>query len=539
MTAPRPSVVLPDRAVGLAGLAARIRPWAGVSGTTWPSLLAVAAGMVAMGWIAALLVGRVDGLSAPPYDLAFFQQVIWNVGYKSQWLSSFHEGSFLGLHFSPILVVPALVERLVWADVRVLSVFHAVAIGALVPAAFLFLRAALRPSRAAGAIAAGLAIGIPLWGSMQDVIRSDFHPEVAGVGLALLAGWAGLSGRPRAMWAFAILALVTREDLAYAVGVIGLVVAARGRGNLRRHGRILALVAASWAVVVFSLLMPWLRDGAGSDTARYYAWLGGGLGVLAAPVTMTERVVAALTRPEPWFVVAGMTVSLLGLPLVRPRWGVLILPPLLALLLSSHRWQANVALQYSLILVVPLLVSAGLGGRRVIVAATRAQRRWRRRSIDDPARSVMRRGSTATVRRPSAHMGALLAGALFPAVAGAWIQGSLPPFDRSDPAFLERPASIDRLQRVASGIPVAAVLVADEGLVAPLADRAAIRSLIASAAPPRGAYVLVDREAWSSGPREAQRRGRILEVLRSSARPVLSDDGRFVLWGPQPGGGVP
>lgn len=77
------------------------------------------------------------------------------------------------------------------------------------------------------------------------------------------------------------------------------------------------------------------------------------------------------------------------------------------------------------------------------------------------------------------------------------------------------------------------------GLVAPLADRAAIRSLVAGGFPSRDAYVLVDRDAWSSGKREAQRRGRILEVLRSSARPILADDGRFVLWGPQPGGGVP
>jgi uncharacterized membrane protein len=490
-----------------------------------------------MGWIAALLIGRVDGLSAPPYDLAFFQQVIWNVGTNGRWVSSFHEGSFLGLHFSPILVVPALVERLVWADVRVLSMFHAAAVGALVPSAFLFLRALLRPSRMAGALAAALAIGIPVWGSLQNVIRSDFHPETAGVGLALLAGWAGLTERPRAMWVLAILALATREDLAYAVGVIGLVVAARGRGGLRRHGRILALVAASWAVVVFSLLMPLLRDGAASDTARYYAWLGGGLGVLAAPFTMTERVVAALTRPEPWFVVAGMTVSLLGLPLVRPRWGVLILPPLLALLLSSHRWQANVTLQYSLILLVPLIVSAGLGGRRAIVAATRLRRWWRRRSTSH--RAVVLRPSTARAPGPSALMGALLVCAALPAVAGAWVQGSLPPFDHGDRAFVERSPAIDRLQRFAGGVPDVAQLVADEGLVAPLADRAAIRSLVAGAFPSRNAYVLIDRDAWSSGEWEAQRRGRILEVLRSSARPILADDGRFVLWGPQPGGGVP
>jgi len=541
MTAPRPTVVLPDRAatraVERAGLAARIGSWAGGSATTWPLLMAVAAGVTAVGWIAALLVGRVEGLSAPPYDLAFFQQVIWNAGTNGQWVSSFHKGSFLGLHFSPILAVPGLVERFVGADVRVLSLFHAVAVGAIVPAAFLFLRAALRPNRSAGALAAGLALGIPVWGAMQDVIRSDFHPEAAGVVLALLAGWAGLTGRARAMWVFAVLALATREDLTYAVGVIGLVVAARGRGDIRRHGRILALVAVAWAVIVFGFLMPWIRDGAVSDTGRYYAWLGGGFGVLTAPFTLTDRVVAALTRPEPWFVVAGMLISLLGLPLVRPTWGVLILPPLVALLLSSNRWQANVTLQYSLILVVPLLVAAVLGGRRVIVVVTRLRRRWRRRSTGH--RAVVRRPSTATVRRPSALTGALLLCAALPAVAGAWVQGSLPPFDHGDRAFVQRPAAFDRLLRFAGGVPEAAQLVADEGLVAPLADRAALRSLVAGAFPAREAYVLIDRDAWSSGEWEAHRRGRILEVLRASARPILADDGRFVLWGPQPGGGVP
>ncbi len=538
MTEPLRSAALPVRPVVRARLAARIMPRAGVSAATWPAFLAVAAGVAATGWASLLLVGRVDGLSAPPYDLAFFQQVIWNVGHNGQWVSSFQQGSFLGLHFSPILAVPALVERLIWADARVLSLFHAAAVGALVPAAFLFLRAALRPSRAAGALAAALAIGIPVWGALQDVIRSDFHPETAGVRLALLAGWAGLRGRPRAMWAFALVALATREDLAYAVGVIGLVVAARGRCGLRRHGRILAMVAASWAVIVFGFVMPWIRDGAASDTARYYAWLGGGLGALAAPFTMTDRVVAALTRPEPWFVVAGMVVALLGLPLVRPRWAVLLLPPLVALLLSSHPWQANVTLQYSLILIVPLLVAAGLGGRRVVVVATRLRRRWRWRSTGPRAVPLTRGHSTGTARRSSGLGGAMLLCAALPAVAGAWIQGSLPPFDNGDPAFLARPASIDRLQRVASSVPGEAHLAVDEGLVAPLAGRAAIRSLVASA-PPRDAYVLVDRDAWSSGPWEARRRDQILDVLESSTRPILADDGRFVLWGPQPGGGVP
>ena len=216
-----------------------------------PARLVALATIVAAVWVAILLVNRVDGLAAPPYDLAFFQQVVWNVADRGQWVSSFHEGSFLGLHFSPILAIPALIERLVGPDVRVLNLVHAVAVAALVPATFLFLRALLRPSRHGPALAAVLAVGIPVWGTMQDVIRSDFHPETIGIGLALLAGWAGLTKRHRAMWALALVALATREDVSYAVAVVGLAVAVRGRGSTRRQGRLLVLAAAAWALVVF------------------------------------------------------------------------------------------------------------------------------------------------------------------------------------------------------------------------------------------------------------------------------------------------
>jgi uncharacterized membrane protein len=522
MIGPRSSAALPAPHVERPRIRSRIGPWPGVA-TAWPTLLVAAAGSAATGWVAALLIRRVDGLSAPPYDLAFFQQVVWNVGTTGQWVSSFHQGSFLGLHFSPILVLPILVERFVWADVRILSLFHAAAVGALVPAAFLFLRAALRPSWAAGALAAAIAVVIPVWGAMQDVIRSDFHPETAGIVLALLAGWAGLTGRPRAMWAFAIVALVTREDLSYAVGVIGLFVAARGRGRLRRQGRILAVVAASWAVVVFGLVMPWIRDGAVSDTAHYYAWLGGGLGVLSAPFTMTDKVVAALTRPESWFVFAGLLVSLLGLPLVRPSWAVLVVPPLAAVLLSGHSFQAALRLQYPLILVVPLLVAAAAGGRRAIAIASRRGR----------GRDRQRAGRSA-----GAPLALMLLVAV-PAVAGAWVQGSLPPFDSGDPAFADRPASIDRLKLIAASVPTGAPLLVDEGLLAPLAGRPAVGRLIAFAVPREDAYLLVDRDAWAPTGSAARRHRQIVTVLASSARSVLADDGRFVLWGPQPSGGAP
>lgn len=510
----------------------RVRASTGTLAAAAPTLIAAAAGVAATGWVAMLLVGRVEGLSAPPYDLAFFQQVVWNVGHGGGWVSSFNEGSFLGLHFSPVLLIPAVLERFVWPDVRLLSWLHAVAIGALAPAAFLFLRAALKPSRLAPALAAGLALPIPMWGAMQDVIRSDFHPEAAGIVFALFAGWAGLTSRPLAMWSLALAALATREDTSYAVAVVGLVVAARGRGDMRHHGQTLTVFATIWAVIVFGAIMPWLRDGAASDTTHYYAWLGGGLSVLVAPFTMTDRVVGALARPDPWLVVGGMAASLIGLPLLRPRWGFLVIPPLVALLLSAHWLQAAVRLQYSLILVVPLLASAAFGARRAIAIVVRMFRRWNR-PRGEPRQSHQERRSVVRWRPVLALIVAL------PAIGGAWAQGSLPPFDFRDPAFLPRPASIDRVRLITEGVPSSALLLTEEGIVAAVASRSSVGRLAASAVTRDDAYVLADRMAWTPTRGTARRHDANLVSLASSTRPVLFDDGRFVLWGPRPDDGPP
>ncbi len=506
---------------------------------TGPAWLVGIGGTLAAGWAASLLLGRVNGLSAPPYDLAFFQQIIWNVGTSGLWISSFHQGSFLGLHFSPLLVVPAVLERLVGFDVRVLNVMHALAVGGLVPASFLFLRALLRPSRAAAVVAAGLAIAIPVWGTTQDIIRSDFHPETIGVGLALVAGWAGLTGRTRILWVAATLALLTREDVSYAVAIIGLVVAVRGERAVRRQGRILAAVAMVWAIVVFGLLMPAIRAGVATDTDSYYAWLGGGLGVLLAPINQTTALVAHVARPTPWLAVAGMIIALLGLPLLRPRWLVLGLPPLMAVLLSDNFFQANLRLQYGLILVVPLIVAAGFGGRRALAIV---ERRLRRSIVRRHPRDREAGGPSATwagaVPRFALALALTLALAA-PAAIGAFVQGSLPPFDHGDPAFASRPPGFDRLGQLVAVIPARGVVAADEGLVVALAARPEIRRLLVTSVAPADAFVVIDRLGWFPTAQLAANHNRLLAALGPSTRPVLADDGRFIIWGPQPGEPTP
>ena len=99
-------------------------------------------GALAFAAIAWTLLQRSAGLQLPAYDTAFFEQVVWNLGHGRGFTSGFFGASFLGLHFSPLLVLPAAVE-LAWPDARALALLQAAALGLSAPAAFLLLRALL------------------------------------------------------------------------------------------------------------------------------------------------------------------------------------------------------------------------------------------------------------------------------------------------------------------------------------------------------------------------------------------------------------
>ena len=446
-------------------------------------------------------------------------------------MSSFHEGSFLGLHFSPILVIPAVIERLVGPDVRILNLLHALAVAALVPASFLFLRALLRPSRLGPPLAAVLAIGVPVWGTMQDVIRSDFHPETAGIGLALLAGWAGLTKRHRTMWALALVALATREDVSYAVAVVGLAVAVRGRGSTRDQGRFLVLAATAWAIAVFGLAMPAIRAGARTDTDRYYALARRRARRPGRAVRPDRRRSSSTSRgPTPWLAAAGMIVALLGLPLARPRW----LPPRAA---ADGR---RAAVRQRVPGGPPAPVRAG---------ARRAADRGRR-----VRRTTGAGGHRATVRRrragghPALDTGRVPGPAARPRARGCccscrrpWERGCRVPFPRSARAI--RRSSPGRRPGPAAG----------DGRPSSPATRCSLPTRDWSPRSPGEPTSGVSRPGRSRGglvrghgprrlvadSRARRRHDELLASLLAGDRPVLVDDGQFIVWGPEQGGVAP
>ncbi len=474
-----------------------------------PAAMVLVAACLALVWIALQLLRRDDGLGTPAYDQAFFQQVVWNLDHGHGFTSSFTANSFLGQHFSPLLLVPAGLE-LFWTDPRMLTLINAFSIALAAPAAFLFLRAAFAPSRRGAYLAAGLATALPFTPIMQEAARAGFHTEAMAVPAALLAGWAGLSRRPVLAWVAAAVALVAKEDQVYTVAVIGVLIAVRGRSGMRRHGVLMVAVAVVWGVALFAVIMPALRGGAPLDTAEYYGWLGNGPAALLAPIREPAAVWTQLSNPAGWTAAAVLLACCCGLPLLRPGWMILILPPLVANLLSRHYPQPALHLQYGLLLVVPAMVATAMGGRTAL-----ARMEHFGRSRANAGRLAL---GTATAALLLSAVPALLLGAML---------GTLPPGSHAPASFM-RESGLSRLMSITSVIPADAPVAADNDVAAPLASRAKLLVLPVSCP---DCYVVVDRVSSPQSFMSPQERQILLAALPSHRR-LLADDGRYQVWSP-------
>lgn len=448
-----------------------------------PAAAPLAAAALAFGLAAWTLLQRTQALQMPAYDTAFFEQLVWNLDHGRGLSSGFFPGNFLGLHFSPLLALPAALE-VAWPDARLLTLLNAAALALSAPAAYLLLSALLRGRSGGGVTAAALAAALPFWLALQQAARAGFHTEALALPLALTAGWAGLRGRNLICWAAAVGALCAKEDQAYAVAVIGLLLTVHGPS--RWQGIALGLVAVVWGAALQLAVMPALRGGVTTDVDPYYAWLRH---------ATADELATAVTRPSGWLAFAAMLAAMVGLPLLRPAWLTLALPPLLGDLLSAHPSQPELHLQYALPLVVPVLVAGGLGARRLLARP-----------------------------RPQAALAGLALPALLIGAAFGLLLGQRPPTG---------PPALSRLLACTAALPAMAPVAVDDDAAAALAARPVERPLTYGGP---SDWVVVDLDGPLPTYVDSRARQQHLAALPAEGRRLYCSDGRFQLWGPVGGG---
>jgi hypothetical protein len=111
-----------------------------------------------------------------------------------------------------------------------------------------------------------------------------------------------------------------------------------------------------------------------------------------------------------------------------------------------------------------------------------------------------------------------------------FVMGRLPPALGAENSFYARADAVGRLERAAAVIPAGACVSADPGVAVWLANRPQINDFpdMLSAA----CYVVLDRQAYISGPTDPAVRADARGALPASGRRVVYDDGRFQVWGP-------
>src|SRR3989441_12668679 len=145
------------------------------------------AGAIAFAWILHAELQRLYGLTGSAWDLAYDQQVIWNISQGQGFYTSFTRANFLGIHLELIFTVLAAVERF-WPSPTVLLIFSSAGLAATAPASYLFFRALQPAVRAASPwLAVALSAPAPFLAATQEAARDFFHPENMALAFALLA----------------------------------------------------------------------------------------------------------------------------------------------------------------------------------------------------------------------------------------------------------------------------------------------------------------------------------------------------------------
>jgi uncharacterized membrane protein len=483
--------VLPERSLPVLGPSTRVGFTA--AATAWPAFVLAMSSLVAFAWILHTQLQRLYGLTAPVWDLGQGQQLIWSLANGHGWTSSFELGhNFLGVHLELVFLPIAGVERL-WLSPAVPLVFSAIGLAATAPAGFLMLRALLPPRPASTWLAMALSAPIPFWAATQEAARDQFHPENLALALAMLAAWAGLRQKSWLFWTLVVALVSCKEDQTYTALVIGFLIWSLGAPAMKAHGKRVMIFAVAW-LLLGSAIQELIRGPGTSPVLSYYSWFfeGG-----------RNFFVIAASRPDPWLALAGLLISLLGLPLFAPRWLLFAIPPLAANLLSSHDPQERLQLHYALLVMFPLIVAAGFGARRLLV---------------QPAFGAW-------------HMPApALVGFAAPALIVGFVAGGLPPALGAESWLYQRPPAVDRLLSATAVIPRGAPVYADDGAAVWLTDRAQIWILYDHPQPDH--YVVIDRQAWGHRGDRVASRADAIALMSATGRRLLVDDGRFQVWSP-------
>jgi uncharacterized membrane protein len=437
--------------------------WQPLQRTLTPALCVSIAAVLFALVLGGMAILRHLSFNSNALDMGLMDQIAWNSAH-GRWLEeSFivgHPASFLGHHFSPVLV---LIAPFYWLLPRpeTLIILQVICIAG---SALLLYRIAGKLS-ARPWVAVGFALVVLLHPLVQDGALFDFHQDALGMFFLAL----GLFGIVYRQWGWAtlgwLLSLLAKEEIAIywiAIGLFLLVVERH-----RRVGKALfVLLNALWLALVIAVLIPAFQGGSepGFSFFERYAFWGGSVGQILD--TITSRKAESLQFLLLPTRIGGLAMMLLPvlLFLLQSHWSILLLlVPLGINTLSDAVGQHNYRFHYSLLPIV-IIVYASL---------------W--------AFTMMQRKGFANLEERVQRA------TLFMLVAAVMLFVGVSQIGLSFPVLLQNylPNAHDQLgERIIASLPAEASVIAQNKLVAHLSQRRNVTLLSRLLAEPADYYLL-------------------------------------------------
>ncbi len=303
------------------------------------------------------------------YDMGIYDQGLWLVSRGEQFMSV-RGMNFWGHHFNVIafLFVPAY-----WlgAGPEFLYVVQAIALALGAIPTYLIARDKLR-SPWMGLL---FAVVYLMYAPVQWISWAMFHPEALVVTPFLFAWWFATKERWGWFFAMVLLALSTREDVALAVIMMGLVLAIYMRGApdyrrvLQRCGATV-LLAAVWYVVATKLVLPFYNDG---KEPFYITYFYGNYGndtteILKTIITHPNRVVSDAVQHDRIVFYKQMSWPVGWVYLANPLGLLMALPQLLASVIGLSPYARMIRYQYTSVMIAPIMIASIHGAHTLLRA---------------------------------------------------------------------------------------------------------------------------------------------------------------------------
>jgi uncharacterized membrane protein len=295
------------------------------------------------------------------FDLGDMVQPIWNAlhgHFLETTTLNGHQADRLGFHVDPFLLlfVPLF---WVWSSPLLLLVVQVLAVASGALPVFWLARKRLASSRAAAHFAFAYLL-FPATQFNVFTFGSGFHPVSIAIPLVLYAVWFLEEDRLVAFSVVALLAATTKEEMALAVGCLGIWYAVR-RGH-RRFG--LGVFAAGLGITLFNFL--WViphfaPSGANPYAGRYTAVGGTPRGMVHKLFTDPVAFGHAAATGQKALYLALLFVPFLGLWALEPLLLLGAVPDLAINLLASRPEQTSIIFQGTAG-IVPFVVVASIYG---------------------------------------------------------------------------------------------------------------------------------------------------------------------------------